>query len=168
MEKKLPSKPREHDLEEISKRFFINSLPHDWLAEKPSGDYGVDLVVNIFEDGHTTPYELHVQLKASDNTTDGDDEKVNLRVATYNHLMGALPVTMLVKYVHADKEAYWMLVVDIDTPNQKQETFTVNIPKTNKLSLLDWKNTIGAYIKDVVDYKLASAEEKRQNRKKGK
>ena len=45
---------------------------------------------------------------------------------------------MLIKYVEAEKEAYWELLKDIPKPPQEQKTFTVHIPRINRLSNIDW------------------------------
>ena len=98
--------------------------------------------------------ELLIQLKASENSTKGENEQVRIRTATYNHLRDTLQVVMLVKYVAEDDEAYWILLADVPEPNQEQQTFTVNFPKTNTLSNIDWKR-IQKYIRQVTDEKLA-------------
>lgn len=61
----FPIRSESHQIEEISERFFRDSLPRNWTAEKPSNDYGVDLRVDMFELNQVTGLELLVQLKAS-------------------------------------------------------------------------------------------------------
>ena len=63
--KRYPQRSNTHQLEELSERFFINSLPRNWRSEKPVGDYGVDLQVDIFENDNATGLELLIQLKSS-------------------------------------------------------------------------------------------------------
>jgi hypothetical protein len=65
MAKRFPQKPESHQLEEISERFFRTRFPQNWRPERPGGDYGVDLKVDIFEGDDATGLELLVQLKAS-------------------------------------------------------------------------------------------------------
>ena len=60
---------------------------------------------------------------------------------------------MLVKYVAAENEAYWLLLRDIPRPPEDQETFTVRIPRTNRLSQNTWP-TIEAHVQHVHHRKL--------------
>ncbi len=155
MQRKYPVRSDSHNLETLSERFFESCLPKDWVAEKPAHDYGVDLRVDIFEGDKATGLELLVQLKSSHNPTEAESEIVDLPVATYNHLWGKLQVAMLVKFVEASNEAYWLLMKDIPAPDQSLKTFRVHIPKEHTLSTIDWAN-IREYVRQVTDDKLAA------------
>ena len=155
MNKSFPLRVNSHQLEELSERFFKQSLPRNWTAERPSKDYGVDLRVDLFEGDRATGLELLVQLKASGTTSSLSEETVELKVPTYNLLWDKLQVAMLVKYVETEREAYWLLFRDIPEPSQEQETFTVHIPKVNRLSTAPW-DKIRAYVRSVTDKKLAA------------
>ena len=163
MRKKYPIRYETHTLEEISNRFFTNLLPENWTAFKPPYDYGIDLQVEIFDGNQATGLELLVQLKASEIGMKAMTETVKLRVSTYNYLNDKLPVTMVVKYVNIEKEAYWIFLKDISEPNQEHETFTVHIPKKNKLSEINW-DELRNYINKVTDKKRAAihAEEQQE------
>ena len=161
---KLPQRPNEHILEELSNRFFQSRLPENWTITKPANDYGVDFVVSIFDGHNASPYEIHIQLKSSQHVSGGSIEKVPIRISTYNHLSHLLHVVMLIKYIADENEAYWILLVDLPEPNQSNKTFTVSIPRENALSSIDWGN-IESYIREVVDYKLTSADVIRNRRK---
>ncbi len=154
MNRRYPTRPRSHNLEELSERYFNSNLPENWTAEKPESDYGVDLRVDIFEGEYATGLELLIQLKASDTSADGENESIRLRTATYNHLWDKLQVVMLVKYIADENEAYWLLLSQVPAPNQNQDTFTVSMPKQNKLSNIDWEY-IKQYVREVTDEKLA-------------
>ena len=109
----------------------------------------------MFEDGHATGLELLVQLKASEGSTEGESETVRLRVATYNLLWNKLQVAMLVKFNEIENEAYWVLLKDIPPPSQEHQTFTVHIPKANRLSTISWPD-IQEYVRRVTNRKLAA------------
>jgi len=109
----------------------------------------------MFEGNQATGLELLVQLKSSAEPTAVDTETVRLKTTTYNLLWEKLQVAMLVKYVASEKEAYWLLFRDIPTPSQDQETFTIHIPKENRISTIQWQD-IQAYVRSVTDTKLAS------------
>lgn len=155
MEKVFPIRGVSHQLEELSERFFRDSLPKNWAVEKPVHDYGVDLHVDLFEDNKATGLELLVQLKASIKPTGEDTETVRLRTSTYNFLCDKLQIAMLVKYVESEDEAYWLLLRDISEPSQDQYTFTVHIPKANRLSTILWSE-IQTHVRSVTDKKLAA------------
>lgn len=121
-----PQRHATHQLEELSERFFINSLPRNWRSEKPQGDYGVDLKVDIFENDNATGLELLVQLKASGKASKSSHETIRLGIATYNYLWDKLQVVMLVKYIEAENEAYWLLLSDVPEPKQGNNTFCTN------------------------------------------
>jgi Domain of unknown function (DUF4365) len=150
----FPQRPDSHQLEELSERFFQQCLPKNWTMEKPKNDYGVDLRVDIFEESNATGREMVIQLKASAQASSSDNEPVQLKVATYNLLWSKLQVAMLVKYIEAENEAYWLLFKDIPQPNQDHETFTVHLPRVNRLSQIDWTD-IAAHVKWNTDGKLA-------------
>ena len=150
-----PLRPHSHDLETKSRRFFENSLPSDWVPGPPQPDYGVDLRVDIFENGAATGLELLVQLKASQNECPGPSEALTLKVSTYNYLWDKLQVVMLIKYVEDLNQGYWILLKDVPKPDPKATTFTVHIPKENSLGTISWTQ-IRDYIRGVTDKKLAA------------
>jgi hypothetical protein len=131
-------------------------LPKNWVCQKPSDDYGVDLRVELFDGNNATGLELLIQLKASARPTGGDSEVIHLKTATYNYLWDKLQVAMLVKFIESENEAYWLLFRDIPAPPQDRETFSVHIPKNNRLSAIQWAD-IQAHIRSVTDTKLAAA-----------
>lgn len=130
-------------------------LPLAWTCERPGNDYGVDLHIDIFENGDATGLELIVQLKASEAARAQPMESVTLRVATYNYLRDRLQLAMVVKFVAEENEAYWVLVRDIPEPDQGNDTFTVQIPKENRLSRIDWAD-ISRVVRDITDTKRAA------------
>lgn len=125
------------------------------MADKPPSDYGVDLRIDIFEDDQASGLELLVQLKASDSVSGKDTETVQLKTSTYNFLWDKLQVVMLVKYIKAENEAYWLLLRDIPAPVQSQKQFTVHIPRANRLSAAPW-DQIQAHVRRVTNTKLAA------------
>jgi hypothetical protein len=155
-----PQRSDTHQLEELSERFFANSLPRNWHHEKPGGDYGVDIKVDIFEDNNATGLELLVQLKSSHDANELDFETINLKTATYNYLWDKVQVVMLVKFVEVENEAYWLLLSDVPEPKQNQDSFTIRVPKPNRLSSIDWQR-IQNYVRDVTNGKIAT---RRRNR----
>jgi len=96
-----------------------------------------------------------VQLKSSAQPSGGRTEDVSLKVSTYNLIWNKLQVGMLVKYVESESEGYWILFRDIPTPDQELHTFTVRIPRENRLSTIHWPD-VQARVREVTDRKLAA------------
>ena len=155
-----PQRNNTHQLEEISERFFANNLPRNWRSEKPGGDYGVDIKVDIFEGNNATGLELLVQLKSSHGASTSDFETIHLKTTTYNYLWDKVQVVMLLKYIEVENEAYWLLLSDVPEPSQDQDSFTIRIPKENRLSSIDWQK-VQKYVRDVTNGKIVT---RRRNR----
>jgi hypothetical protein len=51
-------------LEEESKRAFINMLPSEWIHRVKIPDFGIDMEVEIVEDGEVSAKVIWIQLKA--------------------------------------------------------------------------------------------------------
>jgi hypothetical protein len=155
MNAQLPIRDLARQRETASQLFFQQHLPAAWTHESPVPDYGIDLRIGVVENNVVTGLEFLVQLKASSNPSNGDYERVGLKVSTYNYLMRALSVAMLVKYVESVREAYWVLLQDVPRPPQTQQSFTVRIPKENRISNLDWQQLRDRLV-GIQDLKLAA------------
>lgn len=154
MTKRLPQRPRAHELEVQSENFFRLNLPAGWTCDKPQHDYGVDLRLGLATDGQITGQQLVVQLKASEVADAADYVLVRLDVTTLALLRQMLEVAMLVKYIAAEREAYWLLLKDFTSePRDGQRTVSVRIPKVNRLSANPWP-FVGQHVEAVHFRKL--------------
>lgn len=154
MATRLPQRPRAHELEVESEKYFRQNLPAGWTCDKPQHDYGVDLRLGLTTDGRITGQQLVVQLKASEIANTGDYVVVRLKVTTLAMLRQMLEVAMLVKYIMSEGEAYWLLLKDFTAePMNGQKTVSVRIPKVNRLSENPWP-LIGQHVNDVHFRKL--------------
>jgi hypothetical protein len=158
--KRYPIRGTTHVLEESSERYLRQCLPKNWIVERPSADYGVDLRVEIVDGEKAMGLELLIQLKAAEQAVSGDHETIQLKTSTYNHLWDKLQVVMLVKYVEAENEAYWLLLREVPEPDQTNKTFTVRIPKKRTLSGVNW-GAIRNLVHEVTADKLTA---RRRNR----
>lgn len=163
MVRQYPQRVDNHQLEEVSERYFRNLLPRNWTCEKPAQDYGVDLKVDLYDGQAATGLELLVQLKASEAGAGRETEVIRLRTATYNHLWDKLQVVMLVKYIESEAAAYWLFLSEVPEPDQAHETFSVHIPKRNVLNEVEW-DQVYQHVREVTDEKLAM---RRRNRLQG-
>ena len=63
----MPQRPRSHQLEELSRRAFVDALPARWVHRRHDPDYALDETVEIFDAADRgTGLAFHVQLKATD------------------------------------------------------------------------------------------------------
>ena len=159
MDEKLPVRAESHELEEVSRRFLEQCLPPAWTTTKPKDDYGIDYYVGIAIDGKMTEKEIIVQLKASKQSEGHTDhETITLKTSTYNYLMEHPLVVILVKFVEEDKEAYWVYLRDTKPPaNPEQGTITINVPKSNLLTKLDWVNDVVPRVAKIQEIKIRAA-----------
>jgi hypothetical protein len=164
---RLPQRPQNHIREELSVRFFNSCLPENWVSHKPQNDYGIDLIVDLFDGTDASGLELLIQLKSTGESNDSESESQVLNTSTYNLLKIKLQVVMIVKYVVPDNEAYWILLKDVPNPNQDHESLTIHIPKENKLSEINW-DRIKEYVRGVTDRKIAAQTAYFQNERKSK
>lgn len=65
-EPQRPRRPRQHALEDASRRGLEKRLPDEWVFRSQAADYGIDGEVEIFEDSLATGRLFKVQLKATD------------------------------------------------------------------------------------------------------
>ncbi len=153
----FPIRYESHTLEQKSKTFFRNQIPQDWVENTPQNDYGVDFQIGITESRELRGLELIVQLKASEKSSgDEDIETITLKVSTYKYLHKLLTVVMLVKYVESEGEAYWVFLREIKPPiDEDQKTFTVHIPKANRLSVINW-GSITTVVRQITELKLGA------------
>ena len=151
----LPQRPRAHQLEAESIRFFQQHLPVGWTCDKPQNDYGVDLRIGLSENGRVTGQAFVVQLKGSDTAPEGETVAVRLNVATLNYLRQLLEVAVLAKYVANERQAYWLLLKDAPRPKEGQLTITIRIPRANTLGKAPWAH-ISEYVRKVHYRKLGA------------
>jgi hypothetical protein len=153
----FPQRPRTHTLETESENYFRNKLPVEWTISIPTNDYGQDFIIEIAEDGQLRGLNFIVQLKSSENQSDiADYETIVLQTSTYNYLKNLLNVVLLIKYVSSENEAYWFFLKYVNPP-ERVNSFTVRIPRINKLSELDW-NDIVDEIRTISTIKLESVQ----------
>ncbi len=159
-QKKYPIRHNNHTQEEKSIIFFRNNLPVEWNINTIDRDYGQDLNIEISEDNKYKGLEFIVQLKSSvaPNISNEYENQV-FNVSTFNYLWDNLRVVLIVKFVEEENEAYYTLLSQIPEPNQNNETFTIKIPRNNKLSEINW-NEIVEYIRDISSRKLSVVRKK--------
>ena len=138
-----PNRHTNHILETESNKFFCNSIPNEWFIDKPDHDYGIDFIVNISVRNQVTGLNFSVQLKSKAKENYPTYTTAILKKTTLEMFKTRLEPVLLVVYVQEELEAYWFwyneLVIDSD---KVQKSLQIRIPKTNKLSCIDWDSKI--------------------------
>lgn len=149
-----PNRHNNHILETESNKFFNNHVPNEWFIDKPDHDYGIDFAVNIVLNNQVTGLSFSVQLKSKIKEIYTKSSSIKLKHSTLGLFNTKLEPVLLIVYVQVDKEAYWCwyndLIIDLTST---QKTYTVQIPKTNKLSQIDWES-VSKYIQSVFSIKM--------------
>lgn len=136
----FPRRPRSHSIEEISRNQLRQNLPEDWICLDINPDYGVDNLIEICEEEQMRGNSFSIQLKATDRDFSTRNYlTVTMNTRTINYLMHRAELVMIVLYSSIENESYWIWLRSvnhgIDFNNQSA---TIRIPKTNRLSQIDW------------------------------
>lgn len=148
-----PIRHNNHILETESNKFVNNHIPNEWVIDKPDHDYGIDYNINIVINNEVTGLSFSVQLKSMIRDHYSDFATITLKHSTLSLFNTMLIPVLLVAYVQEEKEAYWCWYNDLDIDlTVQQKTFTIQVPKTNKLSELDWTR-ITKYVQRIFSIK---------------
>jgi tetratricopeptide (TPR) repeat protein len=90
-----PKRPKQHELEDMSRRAFEAALPSGWVYRTVERDYGIDGEVEIFDQGQATGLLFKVQLRATSNP---NQMTVRLRAAQANYFRSLTVPVLLVLY----------------------------------------------------------------------
>lgn len=150
-----PNRHNNHILETESNKFFNFKVPNEWYIDKPEHDYGIDYVVNIVTNNQVTGLSFSVQLKSKIKEKKEDFAVISLKHSTLGLFNTKLEPILLVAYIQEEKEAYWCWYNELEFDlTSSQKSYTINIPKANKLSQIDWGGAISKYVQDIFSVKM--------------
>lgn len=148
-----PIRHNNHILETESNKFVNNQIPDEWIIDKPEHDYGIDYNINIVINNEVTGLSFSVQLKSKKRDNHADYVTITLKHSTLSLFNTMLAPVLLVAYIQEEKEAYWCWYNDLNIDlTLRQKTFAIQVPKTNKLSELDWTR-ITKYVQRIFSIK---------------
>lgn len=125
-------RPEQHITETKSQRIFERIVPVEWVCREIKPDYGVDYLVEVFENNQSTGKTFFVQLKGStqeikEDTFEKQFTTDNLKY--YNSL--ALPVIIIC--VSVKTEQIWGIwanrLIEQNPIKQKQKTISLSLDK---------------------------------------
>ena len=121
----MPTRPRSHQLEDISITRFKAAIPPSWVVRERSRDYGVDLEVEVFtSEGEPTGLIFYVQLRATDDAAKAQKLRFNVEQLEYFRILD-LP-TAIVRYSAAQNVFYlmWGFEAPEARPDRNSQTLT--------------------------------------------
>lgn len=154
----FPRRPRAHILETESRNNLRQNIPDQWVFQNIENDYGIDNFVEIVENEELNGNFFSIQLKGTDNSfEDRNSVSVRMRTATIRYLMNRVELVMIVIFVSPENESYWIWLRDaIDEIDYQNQTFTINFPKENRLSAIDWER-VSQFSNQIRNRKIESA-----------
>lgn len=131
----MPKRPREHILEEESRKRFEQLLPDHWVIRQPKPDYGIDAEVEVFnEDGSSTGLVFNVQLKATDQKDLSKALKLSFKKDTIGYYHNLKLPTLIVRYHSPTKHLFsrWAHSIDLYYSSPDADSYTVQIPEDSR------------------------------------
>jgi hypothetical protein len=131
----MPKRPKQHQLEDLSRAKFQLCLPEKWVIRDKDKDYGIDCEVELFDDDeNSTGLLFYLQLKATASKKESEIFNVEFKIDTLKYFKQLEIPVLLARYSqHLDKTyVKWVNEVDLTYANEKAKTFRIKIDKTNE------------------------------------
>ncbi len=124
----MPSRVKQHQLEDISRSKFSLSLPKEWAMRDKDKDYGIDAEVEIFDSkGEATGLIYLVQLKATEAKDKNNIRKLDLSIDAIKYYKRLdLPV-MIARYSSKEDLFYCKWAHEVDLYYSKNTAKTLRI-----------------------------------------
>lgn len=144
-----PLRPRSHEIETASKKAFEQWVPNGWVVREKSHDYGIDLEVEIFDDGRATGLVFLVQLKGTDDV--GDAVKVPINLATLAYMADLRLPVLVVRYLAPDGRLFgrWAQTINVPADRQHQKTISVGFDTSHEFD----SDTVAELVASVVAFR---------------
>ena len=135
-----------HEIDTLARRRLSIALPAAWEHRELTGrDYGIDMIVEVFDAGRPTGITLMVQIKGTtqDVLEKGSVISFDVPVKTLKYseyfiapvLLAICPVNKDDQFFYLWLQEYIKVVLNFDNPNWRQNTSSVrvHIPVENKM-----------------------------------
>lgn len=163
MPHRYPNRHLTHNLERMSENYLRQHFPISWTLTAPNEDYGRDFISELADiDNRYKGEGLIIQLKSSQRSQGNQEfETFSMKLSTFSYLNGCLEVVLFIKYVAELNEAFWVLLSDVEKPvevesiEEEQKTFTIHLPKDNKISTINWGDMFD-HVRQITQIKLNS------------
>jgi len=132
----MPTRPRQHQLEDKSRTAFQASLPEQWVWRDKDKDYGIDGEVELFDSkGNATGLVFLVQLKATASSVRATQRKISLKRETISYYNRLPSPVMVVRWVEEANEIFFRWSGRILTARERTGTsksLAVRFDDTNR------------------------------------
>lgn len=131
----MPKRPKQHQIEDLSRAKFQFCLPKEWVVRDKDKDYGIDCEVELFDkEEKTTGMLFYVQLKATSSINKSAIFNIDFKIETLEYFKQLEIPVLLARYsVHLDKfYIKWVNQVDLNFVDDNAKTFRIKISDDNK------------------------------------
>ncbi|WP_233900505.1 DUF4365 domain-containing protein [Tenacibaculum piscium] len=131
----MPKRPKQHQLEDLSRAKFQLCLPEKWVIRDKDKDYGIDCEVELFDDNeNSTGILFYVQLKATGSKKKSEIFNVDFRIDTLEYFKQLEIPVLLARYSqHLDKVyVKWVNQVDLSFAKEKAKTFRIKVQESDE------------------------------------
>lgn len=104
-------RPRSHQIENISRAKLYDIIPDGWVIRNITDDYGIDVLVEIFQNEKSTGKLFCIQLKSTDKDIYGTDTELRIEVKHLEYYK-SLDLPVIILYYSVKKNIYWGLWVN--------------------------------------------------------
>lgn len=134
---KLPKRPRQHQVEDLSVQAFQALMPEEWVVREKSHDYGIDLEVEIFDNkGYATGLLFYVQLKATDSEDQKKQDTISFSIGHLHYYNSLRYPVLIARFSEKSKSFHfkWSFEVYLlDLPDDQKSTTIHFLPKATWL-----------------------------------
>ena len=131
----MPKRPKQHQIEDLSRAKFQLCLPEEWVLRDKDKDYGIDGEVELFDENEN-PLGLlfYVQLKATDSKENCEILNIDFKIETLKYFQQLEIPVLLARYSkHLDKTFIkWINDVDLTFGKKNAKTFRVKIKESDE------------------------------------
>lgn len=121
----MPGRPFQHVLETSSKLALEKALPADWILESRDHDYGIDLDIEVFDNGEATGLRIPVQLKGQQDS--GSPARVKLKKTSISYWKESSSPVVVVVWDEKTDTLWWEWQYLLDTSKTKSTAVKVNV-----------------------------------------
>jgi len=125
MPKKLPGRTFQHILETNSEKALANALPGEWVLEPRAHDYGIDLDIEVFENGQATGLRIPVQLKGQQDS--GQPAKIRLKRSSIEYWKESNTPVIVIIWDEKTNKLWWEWQYLLDSHKAKASAVKVTV-----------------------------------------
>ncbi|MFL0087958.1 DUF4365 domain-containing protein [Tenacibaculum maritimum] len=126
----MPSRPKQHRLEDLSRVKFQSVLPERWVYRDKDKDYGIDGEVELFDESDKAQGVLfYVQLKATESESETTILNIDFSIETLKYYEQLDVPVLLVRYSKSKDCIYfkWIYKVDLFFAKEGAKTFRIRL-----------------------------------------